>query len=114
LPFCAIPEFTKDFSGGLANMSLPYVRSQLQRQIDENFMNFIYRMTNSGFILPSYLHFSRGFAILVILEFSRCQGHKFINHVVLAHKWFYAFMTHPKMRIKAGVYPAIFEFWTEL
>lgn len=52
-------------------MSLPYVRSQLQRQIDENFMNFIYRMTNSGFILPSYLHFSRGFAILVILEFLR-------------------------------------------
>ena len=95
-------------------MSLPYARSQLQRQIDENFMNFIYRMTNSGFILPSYLHFSRGFAILVILEFSRCQGHKFINHVALAHKWFYAFMTRPKMRIKAGVYPAIFEFWTEL
>ena len=30
----------------------------------------------------------------------RCQGQKVINHVVFTHKWFYAFMTRPKMRIK--------------
>ena len=31
---------------------------------------------------------------------TRCQGQKVINHVVLAHKWFYAFMTRHKIRMK--------------
>ena len=41
----------------------------------------------------------------------RCQGQKVINHVVLAHKWFYAFMTRPNMRIKVGRMPHDIRIW---
>ncbi len=34
-----------------------------------------------------------------------------MNHVVLAHKWFYAFMTRPKMRIKVGRMPHDIRIW---
>ena len=42
---------------------------------------------------------------------TRCQGQKVINHVVLAHKWFYAFMTRPNMRIKVGRMPHDIRIW---
>lgn len=29
-------------------------------------------------------------------------GQKVINHIMFTHKWFYAFMTRPKMRIKVA------------
>ena len=52
-------------------------------------------------------NFRRKFAIISV----RCQGQKVINHVVLAHKWFYAFMTRPNMRIKVGRMPHDIRIW---
>ncbi len=53
------------------------------------------------FGIISYLR--RGVKCFFLTNVFRCQGQKVINHDMLAYKWFYAFMTRPKMRVlRAG------------